>query len=74
MPVMNSQFETTGDALVRNPWDPERVPGASSAGSAAAVAAGILPAAFGSDGAGSSRLPPDYTGVVGMHPTAGLVP
>ena len=74
MPMMNERFETDWDVLARNPWDPSRVAGASSAGGAASVAAGVLPAALGSDGGGSSRLPPAYTGLIGMHPTAGLVP
>lgn len=74
MPAMDSQGGFDWDALARNPWDPSRVPGVSSSGGAAAVAAGLLPAVLGSDGGGSSRLPPAYTGLVGMHPTAGLVP
>jgi Asp-tRNA(Asn)/Glu-tRNA(Gln) amidotransferase A subunit family amidase len=61
-------------ATARNPWDPERSPGVSSAGGAAAVAAGLLPAVINSDGAGSSRLPAAYSGTVGVHPTPGLVP
>jgi aspartyl-tRNA(Asn)/glutamyl-tRNA(Gln) amidotransferase subunit A len=74
MPVMNAQGEYDWDALARNPWDLSRVPGASSSGSGAAVAAGLLPVALGSDGAGSSRLPAAYCGIVGVHPTGGLVP
>lgn len=74
MPVMNNVGEYDWDALARNPWDPVRVPGASSSGSAAAVAAGLLPVALGSDGGGSSRLPAAYSGIVGVHPTGGLVP
>ncbi len=58
----------------RNPWDLERVPGGSSAGSAAAVASGCLPFAVGSDGGGSTRLPAAYTGVIGVHATMGRVP
>jgi Asp-tRNA(Asn)/Glu-tRNA(Gln) amidotransferase A subunit family amidase len=74
MPVMNNIGEYDWDALARNPWDPARVPGASSSGSAAAVAAGLLPVGLGSDGGGSSRLPAAYSGIVGVHPTGGLVP
>lgn len=61
-------------ATARNPWDTERTPGVSSAGGAAAVAGGLLPAVINSDGAGSSRLPAAYSGTVGVHPTPGLVP
>lgn len=61
------------EAEARSPWDTRRVPGWSSSGGAAAVAAGILPFAIGSDGGGSTRLPAAYCGVVGMHPTGGLI-
>src|SRR3546814_5023996 len=50
------------------------VPGSSSAGSTAAVAAAMLPAALGSDGGGSTRLPAALSGLIGVHPTEGLVP
>jgi aspartyl-tRNA(Asn)/glutamyl-tRNA(Gln) amidotransferase subunit A len=58
----------------RNPWNPLHVPGGSSGGSAAAVAAGLCLGAIGSDTAGSIRSPAAQCGVVGLKPTAGLVP
>ena len=62
------------DAEARNAWNPARVPGWSSSGGAAAAAARLLPITIGSDGGGSTRLPAAYSGVVGVHPTMGLIP
>ncbi|HEY3750399.1 MAG TPA: amidase [Pseudonocardiaceae bacterium] len=54
--------------ITRNPWQPDHTPGGSSGGSAAAVAAGIVPVAVGSDGAGSIRIPASWTHLVGIKP------
>jgi aspartyl-tRNA(Asn)/glutamyl-tRNA(Gln) amidotransferase subunit A len=60
--------------ISRNPWNPERTPGGSSGGSAAAVAAGIGHAAIGTDAAGSVRIPGCFCGVIGFKPSRGRVP
>jgi aspartyl-tRNA(Asn)/glutamyl-tRNA(Gln) amidotransferase subunit A len=60
--------------ITRNPWDLSRTPGGSSAGAAAACAAGIGPLHLGSDGAGSIRIPASFTGVFGLKPSFGRVP
>jgi aspartyl-tRNA(Asn)/glutamyl-tRNA(Gln) amidotransferase subunit A len=60
--------------ITRNPWDLSRTPGGSSAGAAAACAAGIAPLHVGSDGAGSIRIPSAFTGIFGLKPSFGRVP
>ncbi|GAA1005153.1 amidase [Streptomyces sp. F-3] len=66
---------TEGPAFgtTRNPWAPDRTPGGSSGGSATAVAAGLVPAALGSDGAGSVRIPAAWTHLVGIKPQRGRI-
>ena len=77
-PEFGLTFDTATDVealrVTRNPWNPAHTPGGSSGGSAAAVAAGIVPVGMSGDGGGSTRIPAAFTGLIGLKASRGRVP
>jgi len=72
--ALSGRTENRVTGTTRNPWDPRLTPGGSSGGAVAAVAAGMVPLAIGTDAGGSTRMPASYTGLVGLRPSNGRVP
>lgn len=72
--ALSGRTESRLAGITRNPWDPALTPGGSSGGSVAAVAAGIVPYALGTDAGGSIRMPAAYTNLVGFRPSNGRIP
>jgi aspartyl-tRNA(Asn)/glutamyl-tRNA(Gln) amidotransferase subunit A len=70
---MDSATSTYAWGVTRNPWNPEKTPGGSSGGSAAAVASGMVPLATATDGGGSTRQPAAYTSLIGLKPSHGRI-
>ena len=72
--ALSGRTENRVTGTTRNPWDSRLTPGGSSGGAVAAVAAGMVPLAIGTDAGGSTRIPASYTGLVGLRPSNGRVP
>jgi len=72
--ALSGRTESRISGVTCNPWNPELTPGGSSGGAVAAVAAGMVPLALGTDAGGSTRMPASYTGLVGLRPSNGRIP
>ena len=72
--ALSGRTENSVTGTTRNPWDTNLTPGGSSGGAVAAVAAGMVPLAIGTDAGGSTRMPASYTGLVGLRPSNGYIP